>query len=307
MRRQELTRRPARRICVGRQCRRRRDRRHVTGTSRGLGGVLAGMDIGARRRDRDLRERASRADRAADRGPRSAARRSAPCRSTSWRTRSGRRPRSSPLARELDQRRARAGRAGRARHPGDPRRRPGSSARSRSTSRRSTAPPTPPRARNGSAAPTGPGCCTSTPRSPSACRRPRPSYHRSRTPRRASTRRCAPTAQASTRRSRARRRDVPRRAAAADRQRLRRVLDRAITLAARFADRLADAGHTVAPRDATTLVAFEVPEPEASGCGSPSTAWRAQPARARRTCAPPSAPGTTSPTSTGCSASLAAG
>ncbi len=41
------------------------------------------------------------------------------------------------------------------------------------------------------------------------------------------------------------------------------VLERGVALAARFAEALADAGYTVAPRDATTLVAFEVPEPEA--------------------------------------------
>jgi selenocysteine lyase/cysteine desulfurase len=39
---------------------------------------------------------------------------------------------------------------------------------------------------------------------------------------------------------------------------------RATELAQRFADALAEAGRTVAPRDRTTLVAWEDPDPEAS-------------------------------------------
>lgn len=42
------------------------------------------------------------------------------------------------------------------------------------------------------------------------------------------------------------------------------VHERGIGLAARLADRLTERGRTVAPRGATTLVSFEVPEPEAT-------------------------------------------
>ena len=62
------------------------------------------------------------------------------------------------------------------------------------------------------------------------------------------------------------------------------------------------AGHTVAPRGRSTLVAFEYPEPaEARQRLAEAGDRRARPARPRRTCAPRSAPGTTSPTSSGCS------
>ena len=42
------------------------------------------------------------------------------------------------------------------------------------------------------------------------------------------------------------------------------IFERAADLAERFATALADAGHTVAPRGRSTLVAFEYPEPEAA-------------------------------------------
>jgi L-cysteine/cystine lyase len=42
------------------------------------------------------------------------------------------------------------------------------------------------------------------------------------------------------------------------------VHERAATLAAALADRLADSGRTVAPRDRTTLVSWEDPDPEAT-------------------------------------------
>jgi L-cysteine/cystine lyase len=42
------------------------------------------------------------------------------------------------------------------------------------------------------------------------------------------------------------------------------VIERATGLAARFAAALAEAGHTVAPRGQSTLVAFEVPDPPAA-------------------------------------------
>ncbi|HEY8494374.1 MAG TPA: aminotransferase class V-fold PLP-dependent enzyme, partial [Myxococcota bacterium] len=49
-----------------------------------------------------------------------------------------------------------------------------------------------------------------------------------------------------------------------EREGLPAVIERAADLADRFAAALADAGHTVAPRGRSTLVAFEYPEPEAA-------------------------------------------
>ena len=82
-------------------------------------------------------------------------------------------------------------------------------------------------------------------------------------------------------------------------------MERAADLADTFATRLAEAGHTVAPRGRSTLVAFEYPEPaEARQRLADAGDRGARPARPPRTCAPRWAPGTTSPTSSACSRAL---
>ena len=147
-----------------------------TSTSAGIGAVLAGHGPRAGRRDRDVRQRAPGADRAADRGARPRREvRAVPlrdvadavgarttlvaCSHVSWVT-----GEFAPAAL------GGAGRAGRARRRAGRRRRP---ARHRA---RWAARPTRRPARSGCAAPTGPGCCTSRRRSASACARSPPAY-----------------------------------------------------------------------------------------------------------------------------------
>ena len=171
-----------------------------------------------------------------------------------------------------------------------------------STSRRSTAWPTPPPARSGCAARTGPGCCTCGRSSASACARSRPATWPSRTPPAGWIRPSAPAGGASTRRS-------PREAVALSLAAYQALVaagfdesfERAADLADVFARRAAaDAAHR---RGARALHAGRLRVPRAGG-GAPAARGarrrRAQPARGRRTCGSRSAPGTTSPTSTGC-------
>ena len=211
------------------------------------------------------------------------------------------------LARELAHGRARARGAGRGAGAGDPRRRPGRGGGPRRRRRRSTAPPTPPRARSGCAAPTAPGCSTSSRSSASACARSRPSYHSFEDARRGldSTLRAggAPLrrAGAAARGGRA----LAGRARRAARPRTwTPSMARAADLAERFA---AGAGRARAarspPRGRTTLRLVGGPRPAAdarerlaeAGVAVRDLPGHAVHARAR------SAPGTTSPTSSGCS------
>ena len=64
--------------------------------------------------------------------------------------------------------------------------------------------------------------------------------------------------------------------------------------------RLAERGHTVAPRGDTTLVAWEDADPEGARDRLRDAGIVVRNLPGRRCCAPPSAPGTTSPTSIAC-------
>ena len=129
-----------------------------------------------------------------------------------------------------------------------------------------TAPPTRPRARSGCAAPTAPGCSISSRSSAPACARSRPATARSRT-RRAGL--------DSVLRTTGRRFDgqisregVAFSLTALERAGTGRARPRSSTAPPtspdRFAAALADAGYTVAPRGRSTLVAFEYPDPPAA-------------------------------------------
>ena len=155
-----------------------------------------------------------------------------------------------------------AGRAG----AGDPRRRSG---RRRDPDRRQgarTAPPTRPPARSGCAAPTAPGCSTSSPSSASACARSRPATARSRTPR---------TGWSRVLRTTGRRFDgqLSRESVAFSLAALAGAGGGRPDAPSSSAPpiwptasppRSPDAGYTVAPRGRSTLVAFEYPDPPAA-------------------------------------------
>ena len=204
------------------------------------------------------------------------------------------------LARELDHRRGRAGGAGRGAGAGDPRRRAG---RRRGAGRRQGArlrrlrrrrPEVAVRRRRHRDA------AGSTPSSASGCGRS-PGYG-------LRGRLAGPGIDAARGRA-ALRRPLSREAVAFSLAALRvlvaagldALMERAADLAERFATALADAGYTVAPRGRSTLVSFEYPDPTPRASGSRRPASPCATCPATRTCASRSAPGTTSPTSSGCS------
>ena len=237
-----------------------------TSTSEGLGTVLAGLDLGPERRDRHLRQRAPRADRAAAGRPRAGRDDQGRAAARRRRRRRPRAPRSSP---------ARTSRGSPA--SSRPRRWPTStcrscstarraSARCRSTSTRSAAPPTRPPARSGCAGPTAPACSTSPPVSASACAPSPPASSTSRTATRASTRPCTPTPAATTP-PRCRARPRPSRSpppACSTAPGSTPSTPAPPASPPQLADALAERGRTVAPRGATTLVTWEDADPAAT-------------------------------------------
>ena len=79
------------------------------------------------------------------------------------------------------------------------------------------------------------------------------------------------------------------------------VHERGVALAARLAAELAERGRTVAPRGPTTLVAWEDPDPPATAQRLAAAGVILRNLPGHPLCARPSAPGTTSPTSSGSS------
>ena len=269
---------------------------------------MAGHRPRAGRRDRLLRPGAPGRDRPAEGGPR--ARRDGAAVPFARARERGRATHDAGrlLARRLGLRRARARRArrGRACPCCSTARRARRRARRRRA--RSTAPPTPPPARSGCAAPTAPGCSTSRPRWRERIRAVAPSYISFEDTTRGLDVAATRTTPAATTRRRSRARSSRCRLAALACSSAT-GFDDVLARAARWPPTLARGSRRPAtrsrPRGDSTLVAWEDADPEATRdrLAEAGIVVRNLPGRAAR-CAPPSAPGTTSRTSSACSAAL---